>query len=91
MKLEIVKKCGRPKRLPVIKVWFVGRVYRMRRKFGNRRVEFRDPGDLMDRPSSIKNELAISGLTILSIYHLMTNLEIIIAVTSMTYIIDLNA
>jgi hypothetical protein len=36
-------ECGRPKQSASIKVWFVGRVYRMHRKFGNRWVEYMDP------------------------------------------------
>ena len=54
LEARIVKKHGRPKKLAPIKVWFVGRVYRMRRKFGNRWVEYRDPIDLMDHPSNME-------------------------------------
>ena len=45
-------KCGRPKQSASFKVWFVGMVYRMHRKFGNHWVEYMDPIDLMDHPSN---------------------------------------
>ena len=48
---RIVKKKRRG--MP-IKVRFVGRVYKMRRKFGNRWVEYKDPIDLMDCSSNME-------------------------------------
>ena len=53
LKLELSKKCGRPKKLAPIKVCFAGRDYMMRENFGNYWVEYRDPVDLMDRPSNM--------------------------------------
>ena len=48
------KKRGRPKKLAPIKVWVVGRVYKMHSKFANHWMEYRDPFDLMDRPSNME-------------------------------------
>ena len=67
---RIVKKRGRPKKPAPIKVWFVGRIYKIHRECGNGWVEYRGPIDLMDRPSNmayvgIKKEPTVSGLTIL--------------------------
>ena len=53
-KARIAGKYDRPKRLAPIKVWFVGKVYRMHRNFGNRWVEYRDPTTLMDQRSNME-------------------------------------
>ena len=74
LKAIIVIKRHRPKQLAPIKVWFVWRMYRLQRKFGNLGVEYKDLIDLMDRPINMENglcwylkELAISELMILRI------------------------
>ena len=53
-KLELSKKKDRPKNLAPIKVWFVGRIYKMHRKFDDYCVELRDPTNLMDHPSNME-------------------------------------
>ena len=71
----IAKKCGRPNKIAPINVWFVRRIYRIRRsyKFGHHWVECRDLIDNMDHPSNmeiglcIEKEPTTSGLTILRI------------------------
>ena len=35
------------------KVWFLGRAYRMDKKFDNRWVDFKGPIDIMDRSSNM--------------------------------------
>ena len=68
----------------------------MRRKFGNRWVEYRDPIDLMDRPSNVEIGLcwyqkgANNKWTYDLIDHLMVDLETIIALATMTYIGESN-
>jgi hypothetical protein len=52
-KARIVKKYGRPKTLALIKVWFVGRANRMRRKFGNGWAKYRDPNNFMAHSSNM--------------------------------------
>ena len=47
------KHDGERKSVPM-NVWFVGKVYRMFRKFGNRWVKCRDTIDLMDHPSNAR-------------------------------------
>jgi hypothetical protein len=69
----------------------------MCRNFGNCWVEYRDPIDLMDRPSNMEigscwylketNNKWTYNLT----NHLMVDLETIVALASMTYIVDLDA
>ena len=55
LEARIVKKtCHRPKTLAPIKGWFVGRVSRMHIKFGNYRVDYKNPIDWMDRPSNME-------------------------------------
>jgi hypothetical protein len=44
----ICQKCGRPKELAPIKVWFV------HEKFGNRWLEYNVPINLIDHPSNMK-------------------------------------
>ena len=52
---KIVKtKCGRPKKLVPIKVWFVGRVYRMCKKSGIRWAEYKDVIDFMNCSSNME-------------------------------------
>ena len=63
----------------------------------NCRVEYRDPTDLMDRPSNM--EIGLSWFqkgtnnkwTYNLMDHLMADLETKIAITFMTYIVDLDA
>ena len=50
----IVKNVVDPKHYLRLRFWFVGRVYKMRRKFDNCGVEYRDPIDLMDCPSNME-------------------------------------
>ena len=52
LKLELSNTVD-PNESAPIKVWFVGRVYKMHRKFGNHWVEYRDLIDLMDHPSNM--------------------------------------
>ena len=47
---KIVNKQGRPRKLALVKVWFVRRVYRMRRKFGNHWMECNG----LDGPSTMR-------------------------------------
>ena len=54
LKLELSKILGIPKRIALIKVWFVARVHRMRRKFDNHWVEYRNSIDLMNHPSNME-------------------------------------
>ena len=69
----------------------------MYRKFGNRWVEYKDPIDLMDRLSNMDIGLcwyqtrANNKWTNNFTGHLMIDLETIIALAIMTYIIDLDA
>ena len=52
--VQTVKKRGRPRLSAPTKMWFLGRVYRMRRKIINRWVEYRNPVDLLDRPNNVE-------------------------------------
>ena len=54
MKLELSKIHGRPKTLAPNKIWFLQRVYRMHKKFGNCWVEYRDLINLMDYQSNME-------------------------------------
>lgn len=53
LKLDLLKKVVDQKTLAPIKVCFAGRDYMMCENFGNYWVEYRDPVDLMDRPSNM--------------------------------------
>ena len=57
MKLELSKGGIPIKILAPIKVWFVGRVHRMRKRIGNHWVKHRDSVNLMDYPSSVETSL----------------------------------
>ena len=93
----IVKKHGRPNKIAPMKVWFVERVYKMRRKFVNCWVEYKDPIVLMDHSSNMEIGLCWyqKGTNNKWIYDLtnplMVDLDTIIALAFMTYIVDLNA
>ena len=95
--VRIVKKCGRPKTLALIKDWFVGRVYRMHREFGNCWVEYKDPIDLMDHPSNMRIGLCWykKGTTNKWTYdltnYLIIDLGTITTLASMTYIVHFDA
>ena len=52
--VQTVKKQGRPRLSAPTKIWFLGRVYRMRRKIINRWIEYIDPVDLLDRPNNVE-------------------------------------
>jgi hypothetical protein len=77
--------------------WFVERVFRMHNFFGNRWVEYKDQIDLMDCLSNMKIGLCWYFFknqhewTYDLMDHLIVNLEIIIALASMTYKVDLDA
>ena len=80
-----------------IHVWFVGRVYRTCRKSGIQWVEYRDPIDIWTIHQTwrlfhvdIKKEPVIRGF-IISWINLMLNLETIMALTFMAYIVGLDA
>ena len=53
-KARIVKETRNPKKLAPIRVWFVGRAYRLHKEIENLWVEYRDPIDLMDLPSNLE-------------------------------------
>ena len=74
MKLELSKILGIPKKLAPVKAYFVVGIYRVRRIFDNRWVEYRNSIDLMNHPSNMEiglswyqREPTISGLMILGI------------------------
>ena len=54
--IEEIKKRGRPRKSKALttKTWYLGIVYRMRRKIANRWVEYREPVDLFDQPSHME-------------------------------------
>ena len=52
--VQTVKKRGRSRLLAPTKMWFLGRVYRMRWKIIDRWVEYKDPIDLLDRPNNVE-------------------------------------
>ena len=55
MNLEMSKKQCRPIKVVAMKDWFVGRIYKMHRKFGNHWVECGDSIDLMDYPPNMQH------------------------------------
>jgi hypothetical protein len=97
MKLELSKNVVDQEKLALIKVWYVRRIYRMHIKYGNRWMEYGDSIRLMDRPSTMEISLSWykkgtnNKWTYDFTYHLMIDLETIIAIASMTYVIDLDA
>ena len=79
-----------------IKTWYLGRAYGVCRKIGNRWIENQQPIDLLDQPSNLdigfcwyqnRNE---SMWTYDLTDHLMIELETIIALNTMTYIVETN-
>jgi hypothetical protein len=83
---RIVQKNGRPKKEKLqLKVWFVGRVYKMHRNLINCWLESKDLIDLINRKET-NNKWTYDLMD-----HLRVDLETIIALASTTYIVDLDA
>ena len=79
-----------------MKTRYLRRIYRKPCKIGNRLIEYRQPIDLFDRPSKMEIRLYwyqnkngsmwIYDLT----DHLMVGLETVIAISTLTYVIETN-
>ena len=75
------------------KTWYLGRIYRMHRKISNRWMKYRQPIDLLDRPSNMgekKTMLASKKNGLMWTYdfkdHISWQSQTIIAVATMAYI-----
>ena len=70
---KLKRKRKRPSKSKALttKTWYLGRVYKMRRKFANRWVEYREPIDLLERASHMEFGLCWYQ-KIMNHYRLMT-------------------
>ena len=94
--IEKIKK-GRPSKSKALtsKTWYLGKVHKMRRKIANKWVKYREPIDLLDRPSHMEIGLCWYQNDHGSLWtydltnHIMVDLETIIALTTITFVVDL--
>ena len=88
--VQTVKKRGKPRLSAPTKMWFLGRVHRMRRKIFNCWVEYKDLIDLLDRPNNVDVGLcwyqksARLKWSYDLIDHIMVELDTVIALANLT-------
>ena len=94
LEVQTVKKRGKPRLSAPTKIWFLGRVYKMRRKITNCWVEYRDPIGLLDRPNNVEVGLSwyqkSAGLkwSYDFTYHIMVELDTVIALANLMYDVE---
>ena len=94
LEVQTVKKRGKPRLSAPTKIWFLGRVYKMRRKIINRWVEYKDPIDLLDRPNNVEVGLCwyqkSAGLkwSYDLTDHIMVELDTVIALANLMYDVE---
>ena len=78
------------------KTWSLGRAQQMRRNIANRWVEYTEPNDLLDQPSHMQIGLCWYQKDHESLWtydltdHIMVDLETIIALATITFIVESN-
>ena len=87
---------GRPNKSKALttKTWYLGRVYKMRRKIANRWVEYREPVDLLDQTISYGDWIVLvpkdhgSIWTYDLTYYIMIDLKFIFPLAIITFVVE---